>query len=93
MISTTTMVKLNKTYGDLMVDLKALNDKLWERGSRIIAEITGLKYDAAHELLQSAEGEVKAALVMHHKDVSLAVARRRLKAAQGALRPVLESGD
>ncbi len=93
MISTTAMVKLNKTYGNLMVDLKALNAKLWERGSRMIAELTGLSYDAAYELLQAAEGEVKAALVMHHKDVSLAAARRRLEAVQGVLRQVLESGD
>jgi N-acetylmuramic acid 6-phosphate etherase len=93
MISTSAMVKLHKTYGNLMVDLKALNDKLWERGSRIIAELTGLDYDAGYKLLQAAEGEVKAALVMHHRDVSLAEARRRLEAAQGALRQVLEAGD
>ncbi len=93
MISTTAMVKLSKTYGNLMVDLKALNDKLWERGSRIIAELTGLSYEVAYELLQTAEGEVKAALVMHHSDVSLDEARHRLEAVQGDLRQVLEAGD
>lgn len=93
MISTTAMVKLHKTYGNLMVDLKALNDKLWERGSRIIAELTGLNYDVAHKLLQAAEGEVKAALVMHHRDEPLSAARRRLEAGQGDLRRVLEAGD
>ena len=47
----------------------------------------------AHELLQPAEGEVKAALVMHHRGGCLVEARRRLEARQGDLRQVLESGD
>ena len=93
MISTTAMVKLHKTYGNLMVDLKALNDKLWERGSRIVAEITGRDFEAAYKLLQAAEGDVKAALVMNHRDESLPAARRRLEAGQGDLRQVLEAGD
>ncbi|MEE9465754.1 MAG: N-acetylmuramic acid 6-phosphate etherase, partial [Candidatus Neomarinimicrobiota bacterium] len=90
MISTTTMVQLHKTYSNLMVDLTALNDKLWDRGSRIIAELTGRDYDAALALLKEADGEVKAALVMHHQGVSLTEAHQSLAAARGDLRRVLE---
>lgn len=90
MISTTTMVQLHKTYSNLMVDLRALNDKLWDRGSRIIVELTGRDYAAALALLQEADGEVKVALVMHHHNASLAEARQSLAAARGNLRRVLE---
>jgi len=61
MITTTAMVQLNKTYGNLMVDLKALNAKLWDRGTRIISEIAGLPYEEALGLLKRADGEVKTA--------------------------------
>ncbi|UCH11209.1 MAG: N-acetylmuramic acid 6-phosphate etherase, partial [Fidelibacterota bacterium] len=47
MITTTAMVRINKTYGNLMVDLKALNAKLWDRGARIISELARLSYDEA----------------------------------------------
>jgi hypothetical protein len=46
-ISTVAMVRLNKVYENLMVDLRATNTKLWDRGARIIATLTGLKKDAA----------------------------------------------
>ena len=90
MITTTAMVKLNKTYGNLMVDLKALNDKLWDRGARIVSELTGLSYDAALQLLQQADGEVKTALVMQLLDLTDQEGRRRLRDAHGSLRQVLE---
>ena len=51
MISTTSMIKLNKTYGNLMVDLKVSNNKLKDRAVRIIQEITTLSYDHASHLL------------------------------------------
>ena len=47
MISTATMIQLGKIYGNLMVDLMAVNDKMVDRGTRIIAQLTGLEYDAA----------------------------------------------
>ena len=49
MISTTTMIKLGKVYGNLMVDLKTVNKKLIDRGTRIISEITGLTYNKARK--------------------------------------------
>lgn len=89
MISTTAMVKMNKTYGNLMVDLNVSNDKLWDRGIRIIQHLTALNYDDALNLLQSAEGEVKTALVMEKLKVSFSQAREKLQTEKGSLNDVL----
>ena len=51
MITTAAMIKLNKTYGNLMVDLKVSNNKLWDRGTRIIQHLTDLSYDDSLKLL------------------------------------------
>ena len=90
MISTTTMVKLGKVYGNLMVDLMAVNDKLIDRGTRIIMQVTGLDYERAKERLMEADRSVKLALVMefHHCDVN--EGRRKLKDANGYLNRVIE---
>ena len=89
MITTTLMVKLNKTYGNLMVDLKASNEKLWDRGTRIIQHLTDLNYDDSLKLLQSADGEVKTAIVMEKLKVGLRDAREYLSNKKGSLRKVL----
>ena len=93
MITTTAMVKLNKTYGNLMVDLKALNTKLWDRGARIISEVARLTYEEALDVLKQSDGEVKTALVMAQRGLSAEESRSRLKDQDGSLRRVLESGD
>ena len=93
MITTTAMVQLNKTYGNLMVDLKALNAKLWDRGARIISEVARLTYEEALDVLKQADGEVKTALVMAQRGLSAEESRSRLKDQDGSLRRVLESGD
>lgn len=90
MITTTAMVQINKTYGNIMVDLKALNDKLWDRGSRIVSEIAGLPYEDALQLLQEAGGEVKTALVMAQTGRDARESARLLAEADGALRKLLE---
>ena len=89
MITTTLMIKLNKTYGNLMVDLKASNEKLWDRGTRIIQHLTDLSYDDSLKLLQSADGEVKTAVVMEKLKVGVRVARELLSEKRGSLRKVL----
>ena len=91
MITTTAMVKINKTYGNVMVDLKALNDKLWDRGSRIVADLAGLSHEEAFELLKRTDGEVKTALAMQLRGWGAQESRRRLQLADGSLRQVLES--
>ena len=90
MITTTTMIKLNKTYGNLMVDLKASNQKLWDRGTRIIEYLTELNYDDALKLLQSANGDVKTALVMGNKTYDYEKSRQMLIGNKGSLRRTLE---
>ena len=92
MITTTAMVQLGKTYSNLMVDLKALNDKLWERGARIISEITGLAAAEALELLRRADGEVKTAVLMQDSGLAAAESRAKLQQADGSLRRALQ-GD
>ena len=90
MITTTAMIKLNKTYGNLMVDLMTNNKKLWDRGARIIRHCTGTDYDTGMKRLIEAEGSVKTALVMVVLDIDAEAARKRLAAHNGALRKVLD---
>ena len=85
-ISTLAMVRLGKVYQNLMVDLRASNQKLWDRGARIISTVTGLPRDAAMDLLRRAEGHVKVALVMHERSVDAGRATALLDAAGGILR-------
>ncbi len=89
MITTTAMIKLNKTYGNLMVDLKALNQKLWDRGTRIIQEFVPLDYESARELLTAARGEVKTAIVMARCSRDFRSAKSMLDQCGGSLRKVI----
>ena len=70
-ITTTAMIKIGKVYGNLMVDLKATNNKLRDRSIRIVSEMTGLSRTKAANLLKEAKGKVKAAIVMHFRKVNL----------------------
>ena len=85
-VSTLAMVQLGKVYGNLMVDLRATNQKLWDRGARIVATVTGLGREQSMDLLRRADGHVKAAVVMHKRGVPLDDARRLLDRAGGRLR-------
>jgi len=85
-ITTLSMVRMGKVYENLMVDLKATNQKLWDRAGRIVAALTGLPRDEAIALLQSTGGEVKTAIVMQKLGVDAANARRILAKAGGRLR-------
>ncbi len=94
MISTASMVQLHKVYGNLMVDLQARNDKLRDRGARIIAEVAGLAYEAAADLLVTAGGEVKTALAMQLLALPAEEARQKLAAVEGSLsRALAKSGS
>jgi N-acetylmuramic acid 6-phosphate etherase len=90
-VSTLAMVQLGKVYGNLMVDLRATNQKLWDRGARIIATVTGLGRDESMELLKRADGHVKAAIVMQARGVAPDDARRLLSGAAGSLRAAMQS--
>ena len=89
MISTATMIKLGKVYGNLMVDLMAVNDKLVDRGTRIIEQLTDLDYDGAQLKLFEAEKSVKTAIVMEKLNCTLNEARERLDNAGGFLRNLI----
>jgi N-acetylmuramic acid 6-phosphate etherase len=90
MISTATMIKLGKVYGNLMVDLMAVNDKLVDRGTRIIEQLTDLDYDGAQLKLFEAEKSVKAAIVMEKLNCTLNEAREKLDNAGGFLRNLID---
>jgi N-acetylmuramic acid 6-phosphate etherase len=88
-LTTTAMIRLGKVYGNLMVDLRAVNNKLRDRSVRIVADVTGLSKPRARTLLARAEGRVKAALVMHFRGVPLARALEILKENGELLRPAI----
>lgn len=89
MITTGAMVRLGKTYGNLMVDLRATNEKLRVRTNRIVREATGLDRAAADALLERCNRELKTALVAQLADVSAEEARERLRAANGRVRAAI----
>ena len=89
-ITTLAMVQLGKVYENLMVDLRATNQKLWDRGARIIAMLTDLPREDAMELLKRADGHVKVAIVMHKRAVSREQALELLGGAEGRLRRAVE---
>lgn len=91
-ITTTLMVQLGKTYENLMVDLRATNDKLRDRAARIVSMLTGLPRDDAFDLLDRAGGSCKAAIVMHRTGCARDEADRRLADAHGRLREALRPG-
>ncbi len=90
MISTTTMVRLGKVYGNLMVDLMAVNDKLVDRGTRIIEKLTDVDYDTAKSKLFEADKSVKTAVVMIQNECSKEKAESLLLDQGGFLRKVIE---
>lgn len=92
MISTGAMVLTGRVYGNLMVDLMPMSEKLEERSRGLIMTVTGVDYDRAAELLKAAGG-VKCALLMEMAGVDRAEAEGRLEAAEGHLRRTLEALD
>jgi N-acetylmuramic acid 6-phosphate etherase len=89
-ISTVSMIKLGRTYGNLMVDLVAGNAKLRARARRAVelaTEVSDTEIDAA---LSAAEGDAKVAIVSLLTGLNADDSRRRLEASGGAVRPALE---
>jgi N-acetylmuramic acid 6-phosphate etherase len=90
MFSTIVMVQLGKTYGNLMVDLKASNEKLRERAIRMVTTVTGASRERAVQALESAGMQVKPAILRLERGLSAAEATSRLAAAGGRLRAAME---
>jgi N-acetylmuramic acid 6-phosphate etherase len=85
-ITTGAMIRLGKTYGNLMVDLRATNDKLVDRSRRIVMEVCGTDLAAADALLSEAGGSVKVAITMHLLGVGRDAAEEQLQQAGGVVR-------
>lgn len=88
-ITTGAMIRLGKTYGNLMVDLQATNAKLKDRSERILREVCGVTRDEARELLDAAGARVKLAIVMQKLGVDRTEAERRLAEHGGVIRRVI----
>ena len=90
MLSTGVMVRLGKTYGNLMVDLHPTNDKLRVRALRLFCQVSGSDEESAKTWLERCNWEVKTAIVAYRLDCSPDEARRKLELADGFVRKVLE---
>jgi N-acetylmuramic acid 6-phosphate etherase len=88
-LTTAAMVRIGKTYGNLMVDVQAGSEKLRDRARRILAIVTGLEYDDTERLLRRAHGNVKAAIVMQKTGLPYARAASRLRAAHDSVREAI----
>ena len=88
-ITTGALVRMGKTYGNLMVDLRATNAKLVDRSERILMEVCGVSREEARSLLERADRRVKTAIVMQKLGVERDEALARLDAAGGVIRRVV----
>ena len=89
-ITSGAMIRLGKTYGNLMVDLRATNRKLEDRSERIIAEVCDVSREEARSLLDGAGGTVKTAIAMHFLHASRDDAERALDRAGGIIRRAID---
>ncbi|MEI6740819.1 MAG: N-acetylmuramic acid 6-phosphate etherase [Gemmatimonadaceae bacterium] len=89
MITTGAMIRVGKSYGNLMVDVRVTNVKLTDRAERILMEVCRIDRGVAQALLAASGGEVKRAIVMHQLGVEAAEAAERLAAAGGVIRQVV----
>jgi len=90
-ISTVAMIRLGKTYGDLMVDVRASNAKLAARARRIVRVATGVSEDEADTALAAADGSAKVAVVALLEEITADEARARLERAGGDIGSALEA--
>ncbi len=90
MLTTISMIRLGKTYGNLMVDVRTGSEKLKDRARRILGIVTGLSYDDADALLKRSKWNVKAAIVMQKANLTLPQALKRLKKADDLVRDAID---
>jgi N-acetylmuramic acid 6-phosphate etherase len=89
MLTTGAMIRIGKTYGNLMVDVQTGSEKLKDRARRIVNIVTGLEYDDADKLLKRAHWNVKAAIVMQKTGLPYPKALSRLRKAHDSMREAL----
>jgi N-acetylmuramic acid 6-phosphate etherase len=86
------MIRLGKTYGNLMVDVVAANEKLDDRVRRIVTVVTGSSADDVADALAAADGDARIAIVSLLAGVDSSTARARLTASGRSIAGALESG-
>jgi N-acetylmuramic acid 6-phosphate etherase len=89
MLTTASMIRIGKTYGNLMVDVQTGSEKLRDRARRIIIVVTGLEYEQADKLLRKAHWNVKAAIVMQKSGLTYPRALARLRHAHDFVRDAI----
>jgi len=89
MLTTVSMIKWGKTYGNLMVDVRTGSEKLKDRAKRILGVVTGLEPEPAEALLKRAKWNVKAAIVMEKAGLTLPQATKRLRTADNSVREAI----
>jgi N-acetylmuramic acid 6-phosphate etherase len=89
MLSTASMIKLGKVYGNLMVDVQVTNEKLAHRTQRFVQQIEKVDNETAQNLLKQTNNTVKAAIVMHIKKIDYAAALALLEQHSGYLRDII----
>ncbi len=89
--SSSVMVRLNKVYGNLMVDVRATNAKLVRRALALTVRASGASEDAARQALAECGSSVKVAIVMLRAGLSAAEAMRRLEAVDGSVQAALQA--
>ncbi|MFC6315342.1 N-acetylmuramic acid 6-phosphate etherase [Lapidilactobacillus achengensis] len=89
MLSTVSMIKVGKVYGNLMVDLHATNEKLIDRAIRIIKDTTGVSSSVALSELKKANGSTKVAIVALLRDISPTRARELIEKNGGFIRGIV----
>ncbi|MCE5185569.1 MAG: N-acetylmuramic acid 6-phosphate etherase [Planctomycetaceae bacterium] len=90
MLTTASMIRLGKVYGNMMVDLMMTSRKLEERSKRVLMMTTGITYEKAADLLKAAEGHVKTAIVMELAGLDKPTAQQRLAVANGFIRKAIQ---
>jgi N-acetylmuramic acid 6-phosphate etherase len=89
MLTTASMVRVGKTYGNLMVDVQTTSEKLKDRARRILTIVSGIDYDSAGKLLKRAHWNVKAAIVMQKTGLNLRQAVSKLRKADDLVREAI----
>lgn len=89
MLTTASMIRIGKTYGNLMVDVKTGSEKLKDRAQRIVSMVTGVDPDEARRLLVSAKWNVKVAIVMKKAGLTSTQAIARLRKSSDSIREAL----
>lgn len=91
MLSTGTMIKLGKVYGNLMVDVRATNEKLVERAKKIVCEATGVEREEAENVLKETDFDVKLSIFMILSELNKDEAKKILDSSKGYIAEALKS--